>query len=213
MIRIILADDHDIVREGVRRILETYPDFEVVAEAADGDAAMHACSHTQAHVLVLDMDMPGGGFNTLKRITDAQIQIKVLVLTLHDNEEYALRALREGAAGYMLKASPPGTLPQAIRKVAGGVRHVDPSIMEKIAGLALDPPALNPLTPLSTREIQVLARIGRFMTQKQIAEELNLSLSAVSTYKRRIMDKLDIQSNAELQRFIQSQNVLNTDVF
>jgi len=129
MIRIILADDHDIVREGVRRILETYPDLEVVAEAADGDTALRACAHTQAQVLVLDMDMPGGGFNALKRITDAQIQIKVLVLTMHDNEEYALRALREGATGYMLKASPPGTLPEAIRKVAGGVRHVDPSIM------------------------------------------------------------------------------------
>jgi DNA-binding NarL/FixJ family response regulator len=202
MIRVFIADDHDIVRDGVRRILESFRDMEVVGEAGTGRETLDKCKTLGFDVLLLDLDMPDlGGLEVLCRIRAMRPGAAILILTMHDNEEYAKRALREGAAGFILKGSAPGELPAAVRKVAEGKNYISPCIMEKITMQQCSPGGESPLSELSTRELQILSCLARYMKIREIAEELNLSASAVSTYKTRIKNKLNIRENAELMRF------------
>ena len=201
MIRIILADDHDIVRAGLRRILESQGDLSVVAEAATGNETLDICATTGADVIVLDLDMPGiGGLELIPRIKQARPALKILVLTMFDNTDYAIRALRMGASGYALKASSSADLPNAVRKIFDGGTYLCPATMEKVAMAKMSPgePALD---LLSEREYQILKRIAADSPPSEIAADLNLSLSTIYTYKKRIMNKLGLNNNADIVRF------------
>jgi two-component system, NarL family, invasion response regulator UvrY len=202
MIKIIIADDHDIVREGLTRILELKGDIKVAGEASTGREALRLCMDLKPDVALLDLDMPEmDGIEATRRITAASPETKVLILTMHDSEEYAVRALSAGASGYLLKAAGRGILPDAVRKVAAGGTAVNPEIMEKITLRHVKKAPGDPLESLSDREMQILVRTARGMTLEKIADELSLGVSTVFTYKKRLKQKLGIDRDVDLARF------------
>jgi two-component system, NarL family, invasion response regulator UvrY len=199
MIRILLADDHAVVRRGVQQILGGEPDLAVVGEAHDA-AEMLALVRKQAcDVVVADISMPGrSGLEALKELKQEFPKLPVLILSMHPEDQYAVRALKLGAAGYLTKESVPEELVKAIRKVVAGGRYVSPALAEKLAlDLATDPGKPRHET-LSERELQVLCRLARGQTVTEIADELALSIKTVSTYRTRLLEKLALRNTAEL---------------
>jgi two-component system invasion response regulator UvrY len=202
VIRVILADDHAVVREGLRRILEEHADLHVVAEAGTGDDTMRALVESPADVVVLDISMPGPGvFSLLARIEAEHAKVRCVVLTVHPEEQYAVRVLRAGAAGYLSKERSPDLLVEAIRKAHSGGVYVSPSLAEKLAARLARPDAGERHETLSAREFEVLVRIAGGQSIKAIAAELSLSRKTVSTYHTRIRKKLHLQTDAELVRY------------
>jgi len=200
--QIIIADDHALVREGLKWIVSLVDDISVVGEAADGWEVLEKLQKHPCQVLTLDMAMPGiCGIELIKRIKQERPSLPILVLSLCDDCHFALRAFKAGATGYATKDGKPETLIAAIRRVAGGERYVEPHLAEHMAlsfSLSDERPAHE---KLSERELQVLHML---MTGKHITEiglELSLSAKTVSTHKSRIMDKLSIQNNADLIRY------------
>lgn len=206
-IRILIADDHFVVRQGVRRMLQLYPDLDVVGEAADGMEALDALGRVRADLLMMDMTMPGlGGTALIGRVREKWPSLPILVLSMHKDAHVALGALRAGANGYATKDTEPPVLADAIRKVAAGGRYVDPALAEQVLFESLaQPPGMQ---GLSQREREVLARIAAGDSINQIAETLHLSAKTVSTHKTRIMQKLDIHSNADLILFAASEGLV-----
>jgi two-component system invasion response regulator UvrY len=202
MIRVVLADDHAVVREGLRRILEEHADLKVVAEAGTGDEAVRALADTPADVLVLDVSMPGPGFlDLLERLQAAHPKVRSVVLSMHPESQYAVRALRAGAAGYLTKEQSPEFLVEAIRKAHGGGVYASPSLGEALASGVRRREQREPHEALSDREMEVLVRLGAGQSVKAIAADLALSRKTVSTYHTRIRRKLDLDSDAELVRY------------
>jgi two-component system invasion response regulator UvrY len=202
MIRVLIADDHAIVREGLKQILADIPDMMVVGEAVDGEEALRK-AHTETwDVLVLDLAMPGrSGFDILEDLKHARPQRPVLVLSMHAEEMYAVRVLKAGASGYLTKESTPHELVRAIRKVLGGGKYVSASLAETLA-LRLDTSSERPLhETLSDREFQVLRMLAGGKTITQVARELSLSVKTVSTYRARILQKLELKNTAEAIRY------------
>ncbi len=202
MIKILIADDHPIVRRGLRQILVEQPDMAVLGEAQNAQELLDLARHDNWDVVVLDISMPGrGGLEVLKDLKTLRPGAAVLVLSIHPEDQYAGRALKAGAAGYLTKDSAPEELVKAIRKVLAGGKYVSPSFAETLA-LRLDASLAKPLhEALSDREYQVLCRIASGKTVSQIAEELALSAKTVSTYRGRILDKLGLDTTAELMRY------------
>ena len=202
MIRVLIADDHAIVREGLKQILSDIPDMMVVGEAVDGEEALRKAQTEAWDVLVLDLSMPGrNGFDILKHLNYDRSQQAVLVLSMHAEEMYAVRVLRAGASGYLTKESTPYELVKAIRKVLGGGKYVSASLAEKLA-LRLDASSEFPLhETLSDREFQVLRMMASGKTITEVARELSLSVKTVSTYRTRILEKLMLKNNAEAIRY------------
>ncbi|HEX9727630.1 MAG TPA: response regulator transcription factor [Gemmatimonadales bacterium] len=202
MIRILVADDHPIVREGLKRVVEESADLHVVGEATTGDEVLATLGQTAVDVLLLDLSMPGPGFTALlQRLHAEHPRLQVLVLSVHPEEPFAIRALRAGAAGYLTKDHPPDTLLEAIRRVHGGRRYVTASLAEQLA-MELSPEGETPLhRSLSAREYDVMHRLATGMSVKQIAADLELSSKTVSTYRARVLDKLAVESNAALVRY------------
>ncbi len=200
MIRIIVADDHPIVREGLKRLVGHYPDMEVVAEAASGEEALARAREVRASVILLDVSMPGPGILALIRLLREEApQLRILVLSVHSEEQYAVRTLRAGAAGYLMKDNTPDRLAEAIRRVHRGGRFVSSTLAEKLAlDLVSDD---DPLKRLSNREFEVLSGLTAGLGTKQIAARLSVSPKTVSTYRARILEKLGCQTTAELIRF------------
>jgi DNA-binding NarL/FixJ family response regulator len=202
MIRVVLADDHAVVREGLRRILEDHADLRVVAEAGTGDETLRALSETPLDVLVLDVSMPGPGiFALLEHLKTAHPRVRCVVLSMHSESQYAVRALRAGAAGYLTKEQSPELLVEAIRKVYSGGTYFGPSLVESLVSRVRQRNGSPPHERLSDRELEVLTRIGAGQSIKAIAAELALSRKTVSTYHTRIRRKLDLQSDADLIRY------------
>lgn len=202
MIRLFIADDHPVVRAGLRGIVEGEPDFEVVGEACDGDGVLAHIGRTPTEVLLLDVSMPGPGFlEVLRRLRQDHPRVAVLVLSVHPEDQYAVRALRAGAAGYLTKDHSPEELVAAIRKVNRGGKYVSPSLAEKLAvGLEI---GANDLLHelLSDREYDVLCLLGSGRTVKEIASRLALSSKTVSTYRARLLEKMQLATNADLVRY------------
>jgi DNA-binding NarL/FixJ family response regulator len=198
---VLLADDHQLVRQGVRRLLESASGITVVAEAGNGHEVLAALRTRAVDVVVLDLSMPGmPGMDLIRRIKADHPQVAVLVLTMHAEEQYVMRAFRCGANGYLTKDSAADDLLQAIRRVAAGGAYVAPAIAERLAvGLATPQQDLH--RSLSDREFEVLRLIvaGRRMTD--IAHDLHLSVKTVSTHKTHILDKLHVASTASLVRY------------
>jgi two-component system invasion response regulator UvrY len=199
MIKIFIADDHAIVREGLKQIVAETTDMTVTDEADTGHEVLEKVSENDYDVLVLDITMPGlNGLDALKQLRSQRPDLPVLVLSIHPEEQYAVRVLRAGASGYLTKESAPDELISAIRKVSMGGKYVTPSLAEKLASdLVAD--GKKPLhETLSDREYQVLCMIASGKTVTEIAEELFLSEKTISTYRSRILEKMKMKTNAEL---------------
>ena len=202
MIRLFLADDHRIVRDGIRRLLSEQPDFTVVGEAGDGDRVLTALQQTATDVLLLDLSMPGPGFLSLmQRIATLPTPPAVLVLSMQPEEMYGLRTLRAGAAGFVAKDASPQQLTDAVRRVASGRRYISPDLAESLALGADHDADAPPHAALSDRELQVLGCLGRGQSVKEIAAALHLSPKTISTYRARVLEKLGLASTAELIRY------------
>lgn len=210
MIRLLIADDHPIVREGLMRIVGGHHGITVAAEAADGEAVLRHVEHTPLDVVLLDITMPGPGFvEVLRRLKQLRPRLPVLVLSIHPEQPYALRALRAGADGYLTKRQSPEQLVQAIVKVSAGGKYVSAGVAEQLAHrLRADPVDISH-ERLSNREFQVLARLGMGKTVREVAHEMALSMRTVNTYRERIREKLQLRTNAELVRYAVEHNLLN----
>ena len=208
--RVLLADDHNLVRAGVRRILESQPGFVVVDEVADGREALAALERNTVDVLVLDLTMPGlDGFEVLARAKRVQPRLRILVLTLHAHAEYIARAVREGADGYLLKDSAVQDLVQAIEAVMAGRAYYSPPVQHELSRLVRAGTALaHPLDQLSEREREVLRLVARGLATKEIAAELEISPRTVDSHRANLMRKLGLRSVALLTQFALREGLL-----
>ena len=203
MIRILLADDHTMVRDGLERILEENPDLDVVATAASGDDVLRTLAAVPVDVLVLDVSMPGPGvFAILGALKAAHPKVRCVVLSMHPESQYAVRVLQAGASGFVSKDRSPELLVEAIRKAHSGGLFVSPTLAESLAAQVVRPSEHLPHDALSDRELEVLVRLGRGQSVKAIAADLSLSRKTVSTYHSRIRHKLRLQSDADLVRYV-----------
>ena len=210
MIRVLLADDHAIVRAGLREILAGTGDIAVEAEATSGHEVMERVRAAEYDVAVLDMSMPGrGGIELIKQVKAEKPKLRILVLTMHSEEQYAVRALRAGASGYLTKDSATEQLVAAIRRVAAGGAYVSAETAEQLARAAGPGSDADPHTLLSDREYQVFRMIAAGKTVGEIARQLSLSVKTVSTHKTRILEKMRLASAADLVRYALEHKLLD----
>lgn len=203
-IRLVLVDDHDLVREGLKRILESTGEFAVIAEAARGDEALGLYKSHAPDVIVTDLSMPGAdGIDATLEIRKSSPDARILVLTMYSDEHHAIRALRAGASGFVGKDSPSPTLIDAIRRVAHGERYVPEDLAEAVAEIlesdASDPQPL--ALRLSKRELEVLRYLAAGKTNREIAEHLGISPKTIDTHRNHLLKKLNLRNNADLTRF------------
>jgi DNA-binding NarL/FixJ family response regulator len=210
MIKILIADDHAIFRHGLRQILEENPDMFVGGEASNGQDVLDQVWRSDFDLLLLDINMPGmSGLEALKQLKTQKPKLKVLVLSMYPEEQYAIRALKAGASGYITKTSASEELIEAIRKVSQGGKYVSASLAEKLL-FDFEADADRPLHELlSDREYEVLCMIASGKTVSHIAEELCLSVKTVSTHRVRILEKMRMKNNAELTNYAIKQKLID----
>jgi len=209
MIRIIIADDHAIVRQGLKNLTSSVDDLSVVGEAQNGADLMDVLRDTEADVVILDLSMPGrNGLETLKDIKRLYPHLPVLVLSMHPEDQYAVRAVRAGAAGYMNKESAGDDLVTAVRKVMQGSKYISPVVAELLASFVESGNTDDAHKSLSDREYEVFISLANGMTVSQIADELNLSIKTISTYRTRILEKMRMTTNADLTRHAVNHELL-----
>jgi DNA-binding NarL/FixJ family response regulator len=211
VIRVLLADDHSIVRDGLRRIVEDSGDMEVVAEAPDGRTAIRMVSKEAPDVAVVDISMPDlDGLEVTSRLLALRPGLPIIILTMHEEEQYVIRAIEAGAMGYVSKRSAPEKLVQAIRQVADGRRYISEEASESLAvRVARGGRGGTLLDTLSTRELQVLRRLALGHTNREIASAYNISIKTVDTYRFRLLKKLNLRNNAELSRFAMQNRLID----
>ena len=201
-IRVFIADDHAIVREGLKQILAEQRDIVVAGEAENGLDAIKLFRKSRCHVMLLDISMPDrNGIEVLKQIKQERPELAVLMLSMHREDQYAIRALKAGAAGYLTKQSAPRELVTAIRQVAGGQKYVSATLAQALAsqvGADHDAP---PHDSLSDREFQTLTMIASGRTVSEIARELSLSVKTISEYRARLLAKMNLKTSAELTHY------------
>ncbi|MFJ1255986.1 response regulator [Cupriavidus sp. CuC1] len=199
MIRVLIADDHQIVRAGLRQFIADEPDIRVEGEAASGDEVMTRLREMEFDVVVLDISMPDrNGIEVLKLLRQRHPNLPVLILSMYPESLYAINLIRAGASGYLTKESAPDDLVRAIRTVAQGRRYVGPTVADLLIG-GLDKPTDQPLhQTLSKREFQIFCKLSRGQSVSVIAEELFLSVKTVSTYRARLLEKMGMKTNADL---------------
>lgn len=202
-VRIVLADDHAIVREGLKRIVADVSDFQVVGEAADGTDVMRAVRELEFDVLVLDLSMPGrSGMELIKLVKAEKPKLRILVLSMHQEMQYAVRAIKSGASGYLTKESAPAQLERAIRKISGGGAYISAEVAEQLALGAMPGGSESlPHESLSDREFEVFRLLVAGDAVSDIAAKLNLSVKTVSTHKANLMQKLGLANPTELVRY------------
>ena len=201
-IRVLIADDHSIVRQGLRQILSDTPDMLVAGEAENGVQALQMVRQGGWDVVLMDVTMPErNGIDTLKLLKKEFPKLPVLILSMHPEEHYAIRALKAGASGYLTKQSAPEQLVTAIRQVAGGKKYVSAAVAEELANAIGEDSDKEPHEKLSDREYQTLCMIASGKALSQIADELNLSVKTVSVYRARLLEKMRLKNNAELTHY------------
>jgi len=202
MIHILLADDHMLVREGLKQLLAGAGDVEVAAEAVNGDEALAHVRERDFDLVMLDMSMPGlSGIELIKRMRIERPRVRILVLSMHGEQQYAARAFKAGASGYLTKDSASAQLVAAIRKIAAGGVYVSPKAAEQLATGAMQQDSALPHTMLSDREYEVFRLLVEGRSPTEIADALNLSVKTVSTHKARLLQKMNAHSTAELVRY------------
>ena len=209
MIRLAIADDHPIVREGLRRIVSEDPGIAVTGDASGAAELFRLLDSAAVDVVLLDVSMPGAPFiDTLRQLRAQHPSVKVLVLSAYSEDQWALRALQSGAAGYLTKDHSPEQLVEAIRRVARGRRYVSESMADRLAGMAGDAKDRAPHERLSDREFEVLRALGSGLMVKEVADQLGLSVKTVSTYRTRLLEKLGLSSRADLVRYVVAHELL-----
>ena len=202
MIRIVIADDHAIVREGIKRIVAAGQDMEVVGEAADGTEVMHRVRELDFDVLVLDLSMPGrSGMELIKLVRCEKPRLRVLVLSMHQELQYAVRAIKSGASGYLTKESAPVQLIQVLRRIAAGGAFISSDVAEQLALGSMQGGVATAHEKLSNREFEVFRLIAGGVTVTDIAARLNLSAKTISTHKANLMQKMGLHNQSELIRY------------
>jgi two-component system, NarL family, invasion response regulator UvrY len=197
MIRVLLVDDHAVVRTGFRLLLQSHPEVSVVAEADSGEAACQLYSELSPDVVIMDIAMPGmGGLEALRRIRARDAQARVLTLSAHDDPMHARRSLQEGALGFLSKRSAPEALLEAVSAVVAGRRYLDAALAQKLALAGFD--GKSPIERLSEREFEVFVRLAGGATVQRIAQDLKLSASTVGTHLYNIKQKLGVDNQSEL---------------
>jgi two-component system invasion response regulator UvrY len=209
MTKALIADDHPIVRQGLKQILFEEPDMETVGEAADSHDVLMLAGEQNWDIVILDITMPGrGGLDVLKELRQKYPELPVLILSIHPEDQYAVRALKAGAAGYLTKESAPEELIRAMRTVLKGKKYISASLAEKLADYLEREDQKNIHEILSDREYQVMVMITQGKSIKEIAEDLSLSIKTISTYRARIFEKMKLKSNAELIRYAINKNLV-----
>ena len=202
MIKILIADDHPIVRKGLKQILAETPNIVVAGEANNGAEVLTKVLKNEYDMVLLDISMPGrDGIDTLKELKDLKPNLPVLILSIHSEDQYAMRVLRAGAYGYLTKESAPEELISAIRTVSLGRKYISPSVAEKLVFNLDNNAEKRPHDKLSDREYQVMHMIASGKTVKEISEDLSLSVKTISTYRARIFEKMKMKNIAELIRY------------
>jgi two-component system invasion response regulator UvrY len=209
MIKVLIADDHPIVRAGLKQVIERSPDMRVAGEALDGREVLEKVSREEWDILILDFSMPGkSGLDVIKELRRERPGLPILVLSMHPEAELAPRLLKAGVSGYLMKESATTELVNAIRKIHGGGRYVSPALGEKLAGDLAFENGRQGHERLSDREYQVLLCIAAGMTAQEIALELSLSVKTVRTYRDRVMEKLSLRNDVEISRYAQQHRLV-----
>ena len=209
MITVLLTDDHTIFRRGLSEILDQTPDITVGGEAQDGAEALELLREGTFDVILLDIQMPGrGGLEILKEITRLHPEVGVLMLSMHPVDQYAVRAIKAGALGYLTKERTPYELINAIRTVAAGRRYIDDTLAQQLAEEVGEGGGDRPHDRLSDRELRVMLLLARGTTVREIAEDLCLSVNTISTYRARILSKMKLRNSAELAYYAIKQGLL-----
>ena len=199
MIKIILADDHDLVRTGIRRILEDVSDFTIIAEAKNGEEAVQLCRKNAPDVVLMDVNMPGiGGLEATKKIVRMSENTRVICVSMHKESPIPMQVMEAGAFGFLTKDAEPAEVIMAIHKVFAGQKYVDSEVANSIAIGKLSPSTDNPFDDLSSRELNIAQRLTKGQNVKDIASELSISAKTVNTYRYRMFDKLGVTSDVEL---------------
>ncbi len=202
MIRIVIADDHAIVRQGLKQILEENADMRVVAEARNGSEVLPLLRANDCSVLLLDISMPEmSGIAVLKLVREEMPALPVLILSIYAEDQYAVRLVRSGAAGYMTKESAPAEVVDAVRRVARGGKYISAAVARMLNDNSVASSVQSPDQLLSGREYQIFLLLSAALTVSEVARDLKLSVNTVSTYRKRILEKLNLQNNAELMRY------------
>ena len=209
MIEIIIADDHAIVREGLKQIISEEEDLCVAGEAADAEELTEVLRKTKCDIVILDLNMPGKtGLDALKDIKIEFPGIPVLILSMYEEEQYGIRALKAGAYGYLRKVSAPDELVKAIRKIVGGNKYISPALAESLANNLESGKVMQPHEHLSDREYEVMCKIAGGKTADEIAHEMSISIHTVYSYRNRIFDKMKLKSNVELTQYALKNKLL-----
>jgi two-component system invasion response regulator UvrY len=202
MIRVLVADDHAVVRRGVVQILDEAPDLVAAGEASSGRQVLQKVQENDYDVLVLDIGMPdGSGLEVLHQLRTLRPELRVLILSMYPERQYALRALKAGAAGYLTKESAPDELVAAVRRIAQGGKYITQSLAEELTAALVGEAEKTPEEILSDREFQVVCMLAEGKTIAGIAEELSLSVKTISTYRARVLEKLNLSNTAEIIRY------------
>ncbi|GLR75912.1 UvrY/SirA/GacA family response regulator transcription factor [Aliivibrio sp. S4TY2] len=212
MIKVFLVDDHELVRTGIRRILEDVRGIKVVGEAHSGEDAVKWCRTEQADIVLMDMNMPGiGGLEATKKILRFNPDMKVIVLTIHTENPFPTKVMQAGAAGYLTKGAGPDEMVNAIRMVQSGQRYLSPEIAQQMALSQFTPDSENPFKELSERELQIMMMITKGEKVTDISEQLNLSPKTVNSYRYRLFSKLNISGDVELTHLAIRHGILDAE--
>ncbi|AKG71033.1 MULTISPECIES: UvrY/SirA/GacA family response regulator transcription factor [Serratia] len=212
MISVLLVDDHELVRAGIRRILEDIKGIKVVGEAQCGEDAVKWCRGNSVDIVLMDMNMPGiGGLEATRKIVRYTPDIKVIMLTIHTENPLPAKVMQAGAAGYLSKGAAPQEVINAIRSVHAGQRYIASDIAQQMALSQLEPQAENPFSTLSERELQIMLMITKGKKVNEISEQLNLSPKTVNSYRYRMFTKLNISGDVELTHLAIRHGLFNAE--
>jgi two-component system invasion response regulator UvrY len=212
LIKILLVDDHELVRTGINKILNEVKGFTVVSECESGEEAVKFCRKTPPDVILIDMDMPGmGGLEATKKILHFSPDAKVIVLTAHTEDPFPTKVMQIGAAGYLTKGTPPKEMVNAIRAVNSGQRYLPADIAQQMALNQFKTSEENPLSALSDRELQIMLMITRGEKVPDISEHLHLSTKTINSYRYRMFEKLNVGNDVELTHLAIRHGMLNTE--
>lgn len=210
MIRVVVADDHTIVREGIKQLLSAASDLVIAGEARDGHEVLECVRKLEFDVLLLDMSMPGkSGIELIKQIKNEKPKLRILVLSMHEEQQYAIRAIKAGASGYLIKEGTPAQLVLALRKVASGGAFISAEVAEQLALNAMSETKGLPHEALSDREFQVFRLLASGTGVSDIAEQLHLSVKTISTHKARLMQKMGLDNQSELVRYALAHHLID----